>query len=160
MSLGRRLGIVRRVADDNGLLGRYPGQLLQRRFEDIRMWFGSLGIIGRGFGLEQILDPCDFLVSSELIFFSRRGERDALAILSDPLEKIAHFWECFDSRHIFFLKERATILVQFRAELVEFTLGEKNRQQLIGAFADLSAYRIELHFFAEFFERFLPRLGV
>ena len=59
-----------------------------------------------------------------------------------------------------FLKERATILVQYGAELIELTLGEKNRQQLIGAFADLSAYHLELHFFAEFFERLLPRLGV
>src|SRR5258705_2968360 len=160
MYLGRGLGIVRRVADDNCFFGCYPGQLLERRFEDIRMWFGSLGIVGRGFGLEQIIDPREFLVSSELIFFSRRGECDTLAVLSDPLEKLAHFWKCLDSRHIFFLKERATILVQFRAELVEFALGEKNRQQLIGAFADLSPYRLELDFFAEFFERLLPRLGV
>src|SRR4030095_9013228 len=122
MYLGRRLDIGRRVSADEDFFRCYSSQLLQRCFKDIRMGFRSLGIIGRGFSIDQIIDPCDFLVTSELIFFSRRRDRDALAALSDPLENLAHFWECFDSRHIVFFKKRSTIPVQYRAELGELAL--------------------------------------
>jgi hypothetical protein len=61
---------------------------------------------------------------------------------------------------IIFFKYLTTVFVQIFTELIQLFLREKNRQQLVGALADLAADLVKWKVLPEFFEGNSPGFGM
>jgi hypothetical protein len=65
------LGIIRRVADDNRLIGLHALELVEGRLEDVGMGLRFLCVVRRRRDVDEILDPSDLLVALYLLGFPR-----------------------------------------------------------------------------------------
>ena len=115
-------------------------QFLQRGGEDVRCRLGTVGFVGAGIAVDQLLDLEQFLDVILCVFFlTRTSEHDPFAVIANSPEEFAHLRERAYARKIFFSENFGAIFVEFFAETLDFIRRKKLGQILVGAFADLRA---------------------
>jgi hypothetical protein len=92
------LGVVGRVANDNGVCSGWISHLLQCRGKNIWMWLRLCHIFRRGLPCQQILNAGELFVYLYLIPLCRRGQCDVLPLLFDALEQLPRVRESCDAR--------------------------------------------------------------
>src|SRR5438270_10473164 len=108
MQLGCCQGIVGRVADHDGFV-RVNMKPVKGRLDNVRMRFRLIGVVGRGFFVDEILDLGDLFQPLEFVFLRRGSQSDLAAILQNTLEELTNFWEWANLIEILVLEELRTV---------------------------------------------------
>ena len=156
----RSLRIVRCIANSDRRAGSHASKPLERRLEHVRVWLGTLDIVGGGLLGDQILDARDSFVGFDLVGPGRRGERDPASGAKNALHEIADGGERLQAQQVAALEQIATMPFQLLANPWQIIGRHEHRHQLVAALPDLGTHVLVASVIPEIGERFLPGAGV
>src|SRR3954454_22879140 len=94
-------------------------------------------LVHRRHAIHQATDAQQLLIMADLRLLAGRRQRDLFVFPSNLFEKLAHFWKRTDLRQVFFLEDRAAIMIGLSTELLQFRLAQEFGQVLVAALPDL-----------------------